>query len=628
MSLATLREKQKLVMWIVIILIVPPFVIYFGAPQDDRQGGENPTILSVLGKKIRLREAQKLQRRLDATGGRWVYRGARERSPYSIMFQNPSETYYRETGFRLLHAKLAEQSGVDACDQEISDTIRYDGRFRVWQGDKPGPFDEARFKKYLSNVLRMTPLEYKMAVRTRLALMSFEDMVDGSGLASPFEAYSIWARQHTAFVHDTVEVKAEAFTDAARESIEDMDTAVVAWMDAHADDPSLRNPSRWRLEYVAQTFDDIPEPEFGFEEVEDYYKERRKEYDREKVEFPKDIELVRQDMMDDHKRAMAVRPVRDTVGELVTAAAAAAAGPDGETGATLTAEKVMSDPRLAKRLVSGSTGGTSGELLTPEALLEHPVIGGSPDLEYFLRGVASMGDEDREKLLADLSRSFSSMGGISFGGADSANRGGSGVFVGDDAAFRIRVLAFDPGSLRDPSTDEEVREMVEDEVVREKALEMAEEYLGELRAELQASADGSAEGDLGGSGAPETVTREKRTPWSSAPESLRGALVGEAGEPVRVFGGYRMHILRRREAPSFAEFNRQPAETREQFRNRALMQSRGYGPFRARTRDGGAEFRRMCGERLQELDYHAAFEAGDVEVLVDFSEDAEDDDEG
>jgi hypothetical protein len=565
MALAKMRERQKLIVWITAILIIPVFAFTFGTGVGRGRGPNDYPLLEVDGETVYASEARQFLQRHSLIRGFRIGSWQEDRQLYRL-------------GREYLDLQMAREAGLDVAAGEIGTVIR--SRFERFADDQTGSFDMKGYREFLVNQYGLNPTQIRKGIEEALLLEKFRSVVGNTALVSPWDAYALWAEQEGVVSYDQVRVKTTDFMDEAREAVEDMDAAIEAYIAAHEGDARLREPGRWRLEYVLSPYsawEDVPAPDE--EKVELYYEEHAEEFGE------KELDEVRDEIIEALKAEARKNEARWLIGE-VDDVLAQLAGSE----APITTERLFEESMLLRgqrdKLGTLEAGATGTDLLTPAEIAEHEVIGGAPLLTSFLRRIDRMDAEARTTRLEDLRHSFNS--------PRPQGRGERVNFSNDVGVFKVRVLAYEAGGMRDPQADEAFRTELEQRILKREASELARERIEGLRESL---AVGQRPEDLPVETREESLEslRRKRSPLASPERALN--------EPTRVQPsreGFEFLVPRAHTIPSYADFHNQSVETRQTYEDRAMRQVRaGYTFYGGQPIPTPGEREQMLSRRVQ-----------------------------
>ncbi|MFH0910449.1 MAG: SurA N-terminal domain-containing protein [Planctomycetota bacterium] len=526
MALSMLRERQKYIIWITAIILIPSFVVFIGVGSSRRQGIQDPPVLRIDGEKILWSQYRDFVRRMQAMNA------IREDLPFG------SPAVIRQVGLVLLQVSEARERGLRVSEEEIGRL--YALSFPQFAPRENQPFDRQGFEKHLRVYLQMSPLEFRKAAEEWLLLNRFQYFLN-SGVVSPLEAYSFWVTFEAAATYDVVEVKTADYRPAAEEAFRGHEDAEIdKYLQANSKNLDLFSPGKWTLEYLLVR----PDPEAAKARtdraVQAYYDAHREEYAAKTLDEARpEIEPV---VAEEVRRETARRSLRDEIDPLLIEMAGAEGG--------VTAEKVVASPTLQNLAKSGrlQIGATSPEALSAQELEQSEVLGRCPELTAFLTAMDRLSDAaKRAATISSIRENFNNRVAPPEGGEpiDFANANG---------AFKIRVLDYRPGALRDPKTDAGFREEIRARLLEERAESLA-------RAAVKEKALQFSEGANVGSIVTRRTSKFYEVPALANAEVVAG--VPDDAQPNESGDGFEVRILRSRAIPSYADYTALPEEEKK-----------------------------------------------------------------
>lgn len=531
MPLRQIRERQKIIIWVTAIVLVPIFAFTFGVPMN--QVGADRPLLEVQDTVYSQRECDAFLHRMRATQDLML--------PRTFMG-------YRYAGMLLLQLQAARAAGLGVADAEIGTFVRE--RLPQFVDAETQRFDQAKYREHLRTRLNIDPAEFRLGVEEALLLKKFEELLRGSAIASPLESYALWAQSQSKVTYDRVGVTVEDYADAARAGIADMEQAVAAYLEEHAGQRDLLTPGQWRLEYIVVPFDATEPGVASEEEVARYFGEHRDAYQDKTLDEVR--EEVQAAVVREKQRAAAEYVVAEDVDRTLARLAA--------PGTTVTAEAVIQGNAVLKAQADQGKvqiGDTGEKPLTPQEMLNHPVLGNCEALVELLAAVDRIADDtERQEAVARLSMNF--------------NERGEANLQNEKGVFKVRARSYTVGEARDPEEDEEFRKRLVQTIIDTRARELAREAIEALR---QKVLDGTLEGvpveteeDKSLFGVPELAALAEPEATVDLPTEVR-----ETEE------GFGFLILRARHVPTYAEYQIQPETVRDRYRREALFRMRYMG---------------------------------------------------
>ncbi|MDR3211660.1 MAG: SurA N-terminal domain-containing protein [Planctomycetota bacterium] len=243
------RRKQKLVFWIVTIIIVPSFVLVWGySGRGSAESGGDPELARVNGVSLSLSEFQRFRQRLTAAIGEIPYQvsGAPENEVI------PGLWSYLWSWYIISEAEKAE---VGAADNLVGTYLRNThstvaARYR----QDPSSLEAAVEAACLRN--QVTRAEFMRGVKEWLTLVNYVELDSGIITGDLGSAYLLYALDRAEFDLKRLRVVPDDATrEAAKQLVmakpeSELQTEVRARIEASASDPRYRQEAKWRLAYV------------------------------------------------------------------------------------------------------------------------------------------------------------------------------------------------------------------------------------------------------------------------------------------------------------------------------------------------------------------------------------------
>jgi peptidyl-prolyl cis-trans isomerase D len=153
--LTHIRKNTKLIMWVLLLLIVPPF-LFFGI-ENAFVRKENRLVGVLFGKKILLEDFYKARSFTFAMT--------------SLQQQNPADPRYLDqlTWQRLILLSQAQKSGITVSNTELSKAIL--------KNFSTGQFDQDMYQAFVKNTLKLSVFEFEKAYRETILIEKFQDMM-------------------------------------------------------------------------------------------------------------------------------------------------------------------------------------------------------------------------------------------------------------------------------------------------------------------------------------------------------------------------------------------------------------------------------------------------------------------
>ncbi len=543
MPLDKFRERQKLIYWIVAIVVIPSFIFFFGASGSMWRDAHGEAILAKIdGQKISRDEFAGWRERLAAVTGR----------PRIYLFppeQDPDGSF--SLAFTMLYRRDAEAAGLNVSEREIGAFIR---DRRDFQGPTGG-FDQETYARFLK-VHRLTHADFVRGVRDWLIIRKFVELIDGTAAAGENLAYVDYAAQRSKCSYKTVAVKAEAFEKTAQDQLSAAFEGAAAgdaafekhieqYLAAKQDDKRFWSQAKWRFEYVLAPYENSAlEPEIADEEIEPYFQRHKADYGERKLdEVRPEIKAA---IIKEKRGDIARLTIQDPVESYLTRCLA-------ENRPIETAQLVQ-DPLMQKR---GVKVGVSGEAALPIAAdTAVPGLGASAELAAWLAALDGQPAAKRDKRIEELRKNF-----------DQANP----PLTCAQGVLRLRLLDYVPGEPRQlrnekGELDRALRLQVADILVKEKSRELAEDQCRELMAKIRDRQEKLEK------------VEPKREDFNQIPTELRFAPMGDP-RYRSTDEGFEVLVLTKREVPSREVFAQESPTVRSAASERAETNLRGVPQF-------------------------------------------------
>lgn len=153
--LTHIRKNTKLIMWVLLLLIVPPF-IFFGI-ENAFVKKENRLVGILFGKKVLLEDFYKARS--------FTY------AMTSIRQQGPSDPRYLDqlTWQRMILLTQAQKSGLAVSNDELSKAI-----LKNFSSDR---FDNQVYETFVQKTLKLSVFEFEKAYRETLLIEKFQNLM-------------------------------------------------------------------------------------------------------------------------------------------------------------------------------------------------------------------------------------------------------------------------------------------------------------------------------------------------------------------------------------------------------------------------------------------------------------------
>lgn len=257
----TIRKHQRLLQFVLLILILPAFM-FFGISGYDGMLGGNRGVASVAGRDITQQEFDEAQRQQVEQ-----LRQMLGNSIDAKMFDTPESRKEVLEGLIAQRVIAAEASArkVAVTDERVRQTIL--GIPGLKRDD--GSFDDARYKALLSGQ-NMTPAGFEMRLRSDLALQTLPDAVQSSAILPKTLRDQLIALQEQS--REIRELRFLASEFAA--SVKPTDEQLSAHYEANA--RSFETPESAKIEYVVLDRAALAKQvTVGTDDLKTYYEQNR-----------------------------------------------------------------------------------------------------------------------------------------------------------------------------------------------------------------------------------------------------------------------------------------------------------------------------------------------------------------
>ncbi len=268
------RRKQKLIFWIVTIIIVPSFVLVWGV---DRFGGSNTAdipIGAVDGKSVSYPEFEGFQKRIRAAlGGLPLqFNGAPGAG-------TPQEELYKYL-FTYSLLQNAEKGGFTASDLQVG-TYLENAHPAVSVGiDRNDPQSRERAVDAFCRQMQISRPEFLRGIREWQTIGNYLQADANLSVVNDETVYAFYSLNKAECVVKRLRFpESEALKEQAKQEImarpsDELDADVRRYAADHFDRPAYREPARWRFAYVLTPFvaaDSVMQPTEA--EIRDRYEQ-------------------------------------------------------------------------------------------------------------------------------------------------------------------------------------------------------------------------------------------------------------------------------------------------------------------------------------------------------------------
>ncbi len=564
MALQKFRDKQKLIYWIVAIIVIPSFMI-FGYSQVFDYNPDRSKVGEIDNKIYSYQDFSDFYRRIQAVNsGQPVY--------FTVDGQNP---WLQDSNAMFIILALRDKAlkrGIIVTDDEVATYIK--GQFG-YKGESAKELEDI-----VSNVLQKTSslksvYEYKKGVRDWLLVKKFLNVLDNTiffpesfaNITNTMHKTSITYGELNFPVADFTKVSQEEFNNLSEAELKNRAEKFIAEyqkIEYRRKYPFLWTDAKWKFEYIS-----IPliveslEPEVNDELIANYFKEN---IDRYKDDDGKTPELadIKDKVTQDYLYFFRIQTAQDTFGNeynrfLNRLAQNIDAKDVDKNYDRVSLADIGNDARLKER---GLTVGTTGkELLTAFEIANDSVFTGS-GIQYFLTNLdnklqyanemdkLSKNTDATKKIMDEYSKNFK---GYSQFGMDLP-------FTSKDKILsKVRLIDYKGGSPR-KLTDKDSTELLAS--IKEAMIANRADNLAKEAAEKSATALKEQQKEIDGK---EVKTNEGT--FASLYDERGGKLSelsltaeGETFGPVKdaTDSGYSMYVVYKRDNDSISAQNVKP----------------------------------------------------------------------
>ncbi|MBN2711406.1 MAG: SurA N-terminal domain-containing protein [Planctomycetes bacterium] len=434
MPLHHFRKRQKIIYWVVAIIIIPSFTLVWGVgrkAQDVNSGGDRAI---VYGETVSNHDFAQFSDRLKAAVGNPGIGGM---SGVQFMLpQGGSLPPEISNLFAMATLAKAEEAGIGVSMEEIGSFIRKDRRFVKFEGDEEG------LKKAIDRMLdeyRLNRAQYIKGVEEWLKIKRYVQAMDKTPIATEQTAFARYQAEKAKFTYKELTVH---ITEKMSQQASDNILGITKENPTGDEELFLRNAqdfltnaqkendrrfwtkAKWRFEYVLAPFDSLKDPKITEAELDEYYKMNKASFGEKTFEEAKDQVLekvIREKQQDFASSTLSRGDFEEYIRNCIV----------NNTPPSLK-DIVNLDGLKRRNIIVGVSG---DKPLTTDNLETIKEIGPSRSLVNFLNSLDRMGEgKEREDKIQKLKELF-----------DNQNP----LLESDKGCFRIRLLDYIPGK---PST--------------------------------------------------------------------------------------------------------------------------------------------------------------------------------
>ncbi len=558
------RRKQKLIFWIVTIIIVPSFVLVWGVGGYDGVETANFNVGTVNGKAVGYPEFEGFQKRIRAALGGLPFQfagapgtGTESEDLYKYLF-----------AYSLLQD--AEKSGFTASDLQVGTYLENGHPSIAPVLDRNDPQSKERAVDALCRQMGVSRTDFVKGIREWQTIGNYIQADANLSAVNDETVFSFYSLNKAECVVKRIRFpENEATANQAREEItampaDELESRIRDYAAAHAEDAAFREPARWRFAWALTP---LVAPESVMQPTEE---EIRARYEQGKSYLYNDQPLS--DVRDRIVSELLNQEVeRQTLRNFTVDVDPQLRGANQD----LQLDELVKLTPLVKYAVSaGDTG--------PEPLPTADVVKKLPQgSEFQMRDLLSSIDGEQDAVVRD-SVVNEWKGGFSMLGRP---------FRSDDGFFRLKLLDYQPSTPAAIDDAEggvrpEIREQALAGMIAERAREMnrtaAEEFESRLRRYFIAKEDGNPVPDAELAASFEALPAETLSylEITDSQYAVGRLPIGDMMGPLPYADpdgstGQEIIVMAERRVPSRADFAAETDEVRAQFRGIASTNYQG-----------------------------------------------------
>ncbi len=557
------RKNQKLIFWIVTIIIVPSFVVVWGVGGffDDRQGQPAAfNIGTVNGKNISYQEFENFRKRMAAAFGGLPYEFAGAPTGTEL-----DELYKYLFTYALLQD--AEKAGSNASDLQIGTYLQYGHPSLSIRAERNDPQSMERAVDELCRQMMMTRQEFLQGVREWQTIGNYVMADANLAAVNDDTVYTFYAfnRAQVEFkrirVNATDSIKEQARAEIMAKPAEELEFDARNYAASHADNPRYRTQSAWKFDYLLEPF----VPESSVRQPTDEEILARYESGRASVYGDQPLENVREQVRSELVRLEVERQtLRNFTVDIDDQLR--------DEGGQAPLDEIVRLTPIAKYAV---TSGDTGETPLPIAeLVKRLPAGSETNIRLVLESIDGSSPDVRDALVNEWRNSFYL---------------NLRPFLSDAGFFRLRLLDYQPSAPAeidnaDGSIKPEIYELALADMIGDRVDELVQEQALEMEQRLRQYSEAKEKGEA----VDETLEQElahlptETLNYEQIADSMYeiGRLVvGDLYGPIPYQDGpqegQELLLLVNRRVPSRADFEAETPEVKTSFRNLTLSNFRG-----------------------------------------------------
>ncbi len=561
------RRKQKLIFWIVTLIIVPSFVIVWGTgglSRWDRQQGQEFEVGTVDGKKLKYHEFENFRKRIQAAVGGvpLQFAGAPGRG-------TPAEELYKYI-FTYAILQDAEKAGSRASELQVGTYLEngHPTLAAAYKKDDPKSMDRA--VDTMCRQMQLSRQDFLQGVREWQTIGNY--VIADANLAAVNDdtVFTFYAFNRAQCVIKRIRlvatdsIKEQARKDIMERPADELQEQIRVYAAGKSAETRYRTPSAWRFAYLLEPF--VPETAVR-QPTED---EINAQYEAGKTYLYKDAPL---DEVRDRIKSelLHVEIERQTLRNFTVDIDPQLRG----QAANLTLDELVKLTPIAK---FGVTAGTTGdELLEIPELAKKLPPGSDAEIRVILESLDAEAGQMRDTFMKEWKDAFNL---------------GLRPFKADTGYYRLRLLDYRPsapapidgpdGKVRPEIFELAVSDMIADrvdELVEQQALDMEKRLRQYSEAkETGKEVDANMTKELDALPAETLTYQQIADRHYEIGRLVVGDLYGPAPFEDGTASGQEIILLVDRRVPSRADFEAETADVKARFRQMALTNYRGnYG---------------------------------------------------
>ena len=251
MALQKFRDKEKVIYWIIALIVIPSFMI-LGYSQVFDFNPQEMSVGKINGKSYTHQEYVDFYKRI---------RGANFGQPVYFTIDNFRPTFPEKVGmfYALALFEEAKAYGIQVTDEEVATYIKaifgFDGKNQKKL--------EKTIEKSLKTIIRLSSMyEYKQAVYEWLMIRKYLNLIDNSVFVPTALASLVTTQENMSYRYGKLSIPASAYIKQATEEINNLSTdefknKAQAFIDEHQNEKDrvlysfLWTDPKWEFEYIA-----------------------------------------------------------------------------------------------------------------------------------------------------------------------------------------------------------------------------------------------------------------------------------------------------------------------------------------------------------------------------------------